>query len=471
MQHETISTTFSDDLTDTGNAKRFAISAQDKLLYEASAGHWLLWDGARWTTKNAASFATVLAQENSLALEIAPNTADSESYRSRLNWAKVSRSLSKINATLTLASKEPDLRVPLMNFDQAKDTIYLQNGALDLRRLAFTPATPSQRNLKLANAVWSIEAVAPKFSNFIEQICCGDRELVNYLRVLIGYAATGYTSEQALFVFLGDGANGKSTLLNIVASVLGDYASSFDFSHLLHSDKTNVRSLEMLASLDRVRLAYASEVPQDRRLNEALVKKITGSDMIYASRLHSSSYEFSPQFTPFLLTNHLPRIKDLGFGMRRRLKIVPFNATFSGNSQDLSLERYVLEHERAGVIRWIAEGANEWLKTESSLGSRLPLSIAVERATVGYFREQATLFRFLKETGKLHAGFRIGASELLLEYLSFLQAIGCYEQVTPKSLSTQMISYGFSSKRISSGVVYVLERLPEALDELLVEAV
>ncbi len=110
------------------------------------------------------------------------------------------------------------------------------------------PLPPSQRNLKLANAVWSIEAAAPKFSSFIEQICCGDRELGEYLRVLIGYAATGYTSEQALFVFLGDGANGKSTLLNIVASVLGDYASSFDFSHLLHSDKSNVRSLEMLES-------------------------------------------------------------------------------------------------------------------------------------------------------------------------------------------------------------------------------
>ncbi len=142
MQHGTISTTFSDDLTDTGNAKRFAMSAQDKLLYEASVGQWLIWDGARWTPKNAASFATVLAQENSLALERAPNAADPESYRSRLNWAKVSRSLSKINATLTLASKEPDIRVPLLSFDQAKDTIYLQNGALNLRRLAFTPATP-----------------------------------------------------------------------------------------------------------------------------------------------------------------------------------------------------------------------------------------------------------------------------------------------------------------------------------------
>jgi len=202
---------------------------------------------------------------------------------------------------------------------------------------------------------------------------------MEFMQRAVGYALTGDVGEQCLFVMWGTGANGKSTFVETLHALLGDYAQKAEMRTLLHRDTDTVRN--DLARLRGARLVSAVEIGRGKRLNEELVKELTGGDTITARFLVREYFEFRPEFKLFLAVNHKPQIHGTDEAIWRRVKLVPFNVYIPPEERDKALGGK-LRAELPGILNWALEGCLEWQRG----GLREPEEVIA--ATADYRREQ-----------------------------------------------------------------------------------
>ncbi len=143
---------------------------------------------------------------------------------------------------------------------------------------------------------------------------------------MAGYALTGDTSEQCIFVLHGTGANGKSVFTTVLHELLGDYACTTDAETLMVRQYQGSPKLE-LARLAGLRLVLPSEAEDGAQLAESLIKQMTGGDKIVGRFLYRESFEFAPTFKLYLVTNHRPIIKGSDHAIWRRIRLVSFEVT------------------------------------------------------------------------------------------------------------------------------------------------
>ena len=127
------------------------------------------------------------------------------------------------------------------------------------------------------------EATCPTFRGFLERITNGNQELIGFLQRFSGYSLTASTQEQCLFIFHGDGANGKSTFLNLMRWIMGPYATQAQADTFMIRKSEGVRS--DIARLDGFRMVVSSENEMHQHFAEAIVKQFTGGDPIVARHL------------------------------------------------------------------------------------------------------------------------------------------------------------------------------------------
>ena len=196
------------------------------------------------------------------------------------------------------------------------------------------------------------------FDRFLTEVFEGDNDLIAYVQRLVGYSLIGVSTEHIFVIAYGTGANGKTTFLELMHKMAGEYGRKTPSESFLARRPGTIPS--DVASLVGTRLVSASEADQDRHLGEGLLKAITGGDTISARHLYKAWFQFRPQFTPWFATNHLPDVPGTDHGTWRRLKVIPFNATFTTDQQDHGLPEK-LRVELPGVLAWAIAGAQDWL--------------------------------------------------------------------------------------------------------------
>ena len=174
----------------------------------------------------------------------------------------------------------------------------------------------------------------------------------------MGYTLSGDVSEQCLFILWGTGANGKSTFLNVLQYLFGDYACSTMIETFM---KKNSEQSNDLARLKGARLVTTSEVEQGKTLSESLIKLITGEDELTARFLYGEYFSFKPTFKIFMATNHKPRIKGADNGIWRRIKMIPFTVTIPPEQRDKKLTEKLIA-ENSGILNWLIAGYAMWRK-------------------------------------------------------------------------------------------------------------
>ena len=168
---------------------------------------------------------------------------------------------------------------------------------------------------------------APRFTQFLDEIFNGDRELIEFVQRSVGYALTGYTTEQCFWVLYGRGANGKSTLLKAMSDAVGDYGYTAPFSTFERYQRNGIPN--DLAALAGRRFVISSETREGTKLNEGRLKSMTGGDALTARFLNQEYFTFQPMLKLFLSVNHKPTIEDLSLGWWRRVRLVEFKQTFA----------------------------------------------------------------------------------------------------------------------------------------------
>ena len=321
--------------------------------------------------------------------------------------------------------------------------------------------TQSSAVSSLQKSVREAGAKCPRWLRFLDEIFDGDNQVIEFVWRAVGYTLTGSTQEQCLFILYGDGANGKSTFLEILIGLLGTHAEVTPFStFLIHHNPGNPRN--DLAKLHGARLVKAAESPRQAVLDEALVKEATGDDSMSARFLFKELFVFKSQMKIWMATNHKPRISGTDDAIWRRMRLIPFMHKFAGRSRDLRLADK-LRGEFRGILAWAVQGCLEWQR------SGLGVAPAVEAATLGYRRESDQIGRFLKEWCTTGAKDRTSGNELYQTYLEWC-AINKEKPVAINAFAKSLSDRGIQKKRGSQGTTYRgIGLVPEAARAKLVQ--
>ena len=446
--------------TDMGNMNRFVDQYKDTLKSTGTPSSWFIWDGMRWKYCKDNTYATQKAYETIENIEAeALQTSDIMRKQELLKWSKQSQSNSKILSMVNMSSKHQDMIVSISDFDRDIGLINCINGVVDLKSKSLLGNHRHRLISKLANVSYNPKAKAPVFKNFINQIFGNDIELIRWVQRAIGYSFTGSVLEQKLFLAYGTGANGKSTLFEIIKLVLGDYSKTADFETFLSKQKSGVRELEAVGELKGIRFALASETDSHVRFSEAIIKKLTGGDTLRGTKLMKSAFEFKPEFKLWFLTNHLPYAKDGSFGFWRRIKVVPFNQRFSGSKVDSTLYDQLLK-EKEGILKWCVDGAYHWYRELEKSGGKTGLGTckAVDEATEEYKSENDVLSHFINHTVEAEVGSQVEARDLYKAYTTWAYDNTSDDYTSPISetfFGKRMVERGLKKKRVTGGYLYV----------------
>lgn len=345
--------------TDLGNAQRFEEQHRDTVRFCKDMRLPLFWNGKLWKSDETGEIQRK-AQETvkKIAEEVELAKGDSSLIEDIQDHALRSQAYGKINALVRLSQTLAPLQVGLDDLDADPMLLNCQNGTVDLRTEQLLPHSREHLITRIAPVAYDDGALCPVWMAFLNKILAGDDVMISYLQRLVGYSLTGLTLEQCLFIMAGHGANGKSTFLETIRKMLGDYARHTPSCTLLTN---NLAIRNDLARLRGARLVSAVEIGLGKKLDEALVKQLTGGDPITSRFLFQEYFEHRPTFKLFLAVNHLPEIRGTDHGIWRRIHLIPFNVIIKDEEMDKGLV-YKLEAELPGILTWAVRGCLEWQK-------------------------------------------------------------------------------------------------------------
>ena len=281
--------------------------------------------------------------------------------------------------------------------------------------------------------------------HFLEQIFAPHPDLLDFVQRAVGYSLTGDISEECLLLLHGTGRNGKGTFLGTLQAMLGDYASTADFSTFIsRGDDRGPR--DDVANMRGRRMVVSQEVREGAPLAEALIKHLTGGDTVRARNLYERSVEWRPTHHLWLAVNRKPVIRGTDTGIWSRIRLVPFDVSFDGR-EDKKLKQNLLE-ELPGILAWSVQGC--LMRNRDGLGS----CASVQAATSEYRAESDQLARFIEEWCTEGQYLQARARYLYERYRSWADRTG-EDVMTETVFGLSICERGFQKKRTGIGNVYL----------------
>lgn len=436
--------------TDIGNARRLIEAWGNEFRYVPGWG-FVVWEGYRWardqdgaTLRLAKDSVTRMINSAGSMLKLYrgdnEHKEDVKSAKKLLKWAESSSNDRRLKAALTVAESEPDVVMDSQDFDAYDYLFNASNATIDLKTGEARLPELGDYLTKQTRVRWNDEATCPTWDAFLNRIFGGDAEIIAYMQRVVGYAMTGSTIEQCVFLLHGTGANGKSTFLNIIAEVIGEYSSRLDANSFLVTKQGVPNDL---AKLQNVRFVSAVEVGEGRRLNEVLVKQLSGGDVIQARFLYHEYFEFKPRFKLFFASNHKPEIHGQDYAIWRRIHLIPFEVTIPPTEQDPNLLDK-LRAELPGILRWAVAGAVDWSK------GRLRVPARVLAATNAYKEEMDIISEFIAALCSTGPGMEASSGDLYASYADFCTAAK-EKPLNRNAFGRRLTEHGFISKKGAEG--------------------
>ena len=427
--------------TDTTNAYRLFVEHGKDIRYNSVWRKWLIWNGTHWSLDDG-----YLIHDRGLQMirgiyrEIL-KTAD---FRDRIDiekHARQSESAKRRKSLIEVASWIPELNVKTDELDKDPWLLNVRNGTIDLRTGKLREHRPEDLITRCANVDFEPKAVCTVWRKFLMEIMNYNSELIHFIQNAAGWAITGDISEQTMFILFGTGANGKSTFLNSIMNLLGDYASATPTQTFLK--KSGDQMTNDLARLRGTRFVTTTETEQGKQLAEPLIKQITGNDRITARFLYGEYFNFVPTFKIWMATNHKPVIKGTDHGIWRRIKLIPFTTRIEEEKQDKHLEQKLME-ESSGILNWLVEGARRWNKE----GLRPPKIVVT--ATAEYRAEMDVIGDFIQERCVQKPELNIRARELFKCYQGWCEENN-ERACSERFFGLRLKEIGFEQKRHGDG--------------------
>lgn len=438
--------------TDFGNGQRLFLRHGGAIKMVPGVG-WLVWDGHRYALDKRSNSVRRMAHKTveamrgeALALRENGQAADATDH---FGFAVASQSSARFAAMIREA--EPYVEADVDDLD-ACDFIYnAANVSIDLGGVDDDPmvsARPARRAdliTLLGGAAHDPQAECPTWRAFLEDIL-PDREVRAFLQRWCGYLLTGSISEQCMVILHGEGSNGKSTMMDALSHVLGDYAVSVPVASLLHDDrKRGSEASPDIARLRSARLVMASEPDVGAQFSESTIKQLTGGERVTARALREDFIEFRPRFKLMLSCNLKPRIRGVDDGIWRRIRMIEFSRQFLNHERDETLPDR-LKAEAEGILNWMLDGYCEWRE------KTLAVPEVVQAQTDLYRESQDDLGAFIRSEIGRDPSASVQASTLYQAYVAWCKA-NANDDLTQTMFGRRMTERGFV-KQTSGVTVY-----------------
>jgi putative DNA primase/helicase len=402
---------------DIGIARLFYDLHSGFVRYVPEAKTWYAYNGQRWNKDNGGFKAMELCKLFTQSFgEYAVMTRPDDSEF--LKWA--GKLTSRCNREGILRDAMSIAPVSISDFDKDVMLLNVVNGTLNLRNFSLQPHNPADMITKLAPVKYNPKARCQRWDKFIDEVMCGDMALATYLQKALGYALTGLTEYEIFFILYGQKTrNGKTTLVESIANLLGDYTSNAQAQSLAKRCVDGAAASPDMARLKGARLVTVPEPEKGLELNIALIKQLTGGDTYTARFLNANPFEFKPEFKLFINTNHLPRTADDTVFTSGRVKIIPFDRHFSESEQDKGLKKHFRErNNKSAILNWLLDGYRSLL--ESGFDTPAKVIEAIE----AYRSEADIIGVFLSEYTCSKEDGRVPTSELYSLYMDWAKANG-----------------------------------------------
>jgi putative DNA primase/helicase len=441
---------------DAFNARALVQAHRHELRYCFPWKAWLIWDDTHWKRDETKRVWQWLRHTLVDVGEYVKQTMPDDNYKAF--WRHFTRSLQtpRMEGALKAAESWHGISIGQEPFDVDPWLLNCPNGTLDLRTGAVSAHHPGDFLTKCLDVVYDPSAPCPEWERFLQRIMgfsqgpdtpemgCGElenrrladkqtQELIDFLQRFVGYALTGITNEQCFCFLYGSGANGKSTFLETLRALLGDYALSTPSASLLSKERHDAIPND-IARLRGARLVTAVEMGEGKKLDEQLLKRLTGQDAVTARFLRQEFFEFLPQFKLLVACNHLPSLDGSDPAIWRRIHCVPFAVTIPEHEQDKDLSAK-LRQELPGILAWAVRGCMAWQQ-----GGLQPPGI-VQRTTAAYRSDMDSVGRFLEECCVRIDQASVKAGDLYDAYKDWCSA-GGESAMTLKAMSKRLDERG-----------------------------
>ncbi|MFM1701543.1 phage/plasmid primase, P4 family [Aeromonas salmonicida] len=440
---------FENELNDSANAERFVQMHGHNLKFVPELGGFIHFDGTHWT-QNDLTPMTLAQTVGKEVQEIGQALIKQACKKEELSWAYTvlrhgSSSLNRAGIQNMLELAKPMMTARLHELNANPMLLGTANGVIDLKTGRLLAPRRAFMMTHHSPVAYDPAATCPRWEQFISEITCGDSEYATYLQRCVGYWITGRTDEQLLFFLHGGGCNGKSTFMSVIQQLLGEFSRQISSNVLLFNRNGSNGPNPSLTKLVDARLVVANELPEGSRMDENLVKAMTGDDVIVARAPYAKKeMEFRPCFSLVMVGNHKPEIRDTSNGMWRRMLMLPFNASFTKAQLDPMLMEK-LQAEMPGILNWAIQGCQMWQeqRLKASIPARLKQDVETYRA------ESDMVGCFLEECTQAREGAKVPMSEFYAAYGRWAQQNG--EWVMKKhALKKKLLEKGYLIPRYNS---------------------
>ncbi len=296
------------------------------------------------------------------------------------------------------------------DFDSNPYLLALKNGVFDFRDFTLKPHNPKNMITIGSRVAYDPNAECPLWEANMNMTFQYDSELIKFFQKKVGVSCTGLSDDQAINFCYGSGANGKSTAFNTLKELLEKFFVYLPIEILLARRKDNTDSY-FISSLKGARFVVSSEIPKDRRLNENLIKDLTGGEPITARNPYEKPFEFFPSHKLWMFGQHKPIIRGTDYGIWRRMTLIPFEHTIPKEQREpMSVVMSRFKREMPGILNWCIRGYREYCEHGFDPPER------VKAATENYRLESDMLGDFLEECCIMDTNNFCKSNELFTRY-------------------------------------------------------
>lgn len=460
---------------DIGNAERLIARHGQDLRRTPGLGA-LVFDGQRWrldeeeaeALKRAQITARAIRKEADALREEAGEVSDGalkkqllERAAAQRKWATQSANNQRLNAMLTQAW--PHLGHDLDRWNAKPHLFNVMNGTLEFDGpdMKLRPHSRDDYITHMAGVAYEEDATCPEFRAFLDRVLPPatdaygeeDRSLQRFVQRALGACLVDSVRDQAMIVFHGGGANGKSTLLNAIARVMGSYCMTVAVQTLLYSEQSGSNASPDVARLaERPRMIRVSEPEPGAKLSEGGVKSLTGGEPIVARKLQQAPMEFQIVGKIVLSCNNRPSIRGGDDGIWRRILLVPWKVQIPPEEQrekGPALEA-ALEREAPGILNWLIDGLSDYFERG---GLDPPESVLAE--TLAYRTDSDVIGRFIAECCVKGEGARCDGVELYDAFKAWSKDEGMKEPLSANMVGRRLTDRGFAREK-SNGAIFRL---------------
>jgi putative DNA primase/helicase len=433
---------------DAGRAHRFVSQFSEEIRFVPERQIWLTWEGGRWQLDRDGAVERLAVKLSRELLREAAQIPGVDDEAAKKRVAASTEALAfgdrrNISDFLALAKVDQRILLSVSQLDNEPWLVGAKNAVIELKTGTVREYSRNDYITRTLACDVDPQATCPRWEQFMKEVF-PDSDLRRYVHKAIGYTLTGDTSEQCFLFCYGTGHNGKSKFIETIEHVLGELSSRAGKGIVAASYRGDY-PLRELADIVGARFILASETEEGERLNEGVIKDLTGPDSLRAEHKYERAFSFQAVGKLWIYGNHKPTIRGTDGGIWRRVRLLPFTEKFEGDRDDRNLGAK-LRAEAAGILNWMVRGCLLWQKE----GLKAPKAVAT--AVADYRAEEDTLADFLAEcTADMPPGGSVAHSALFECYREWAVTNGLRYPLTSRLLARRLRERGQRDTKDSEG--------------------